>query len=62
MKRKKVSAKKAPAEKQEPMGRKEYEKELERLHGELVRLQEWVKKKGSCREPDYSYKYVKRVF
>src|SRR5688572_24111746 len=30
----------------EPMKRKEYEKELERLHGELVRLQEWVKLKG----------------
>src|SRR5688572_31970528 len=30
----------------EPMKRKEYEKELERLHGELVRLQEWVKHKG----------------
>jgi polyphosphate kinase len=28
------------------MKRKEYEKELERLHGELVRLQEWVKYKG----------------
>jgi polyphosphate kinase 2 len=30
----------------EPMKRKEYEKELEQLHGELVRLQEWVKYKG----------------
>ena len=30
----------------EPMKRKEYENELERLHGELVRLQEWVKHKG----------------
>jgi polyphosphate kinase len=30
----------------EPMKRKEYEKELERLHSELVRLQEWVKHKG----------------
>jgi polyphosphate kinase len=28
------------------MKRKEYEKELERLHGELVKLQEWVKHKG----------------
>jgi len=43
MKRKKE---KAAAKSQEPMGRKEYEKELERLHGELVRLQEWVKHKG----------------
>ena len=30
----------------ERMKRKEYEKELERLHGELVKLQEWVKHKG----------------
>jgi polyphosphate kinase len=28
------------------MKRKAYEKELERLHGELVKLQEWVKYKG----------------
>jgi polyphosphate kinase 2 len=30
----------------EAMKRKEYDKEMERLHGELVRLQEWVKYKG----------------
>jgi polyphosphate kinase 2 len=30
----------------EPMKRKEYEKALERLHGELVKLQEWVKYEG----------------
>ena len=30
----------------ERMKRKEYEKELDRLHGELVKLQEWVKHKG----------------
>src|SRR5688572_10381201 len=30
----------------EPMKRKEYEKELARLHGELVRLQRWVQEKG----------------
>jgi polyphosphate kinase len=30
----------------EAMKRKAYEKELDRLHGELVRLQEWVKYKG----------------
>jgi polyphosphate kinase 2 len=30
----------------ERMKRKAYEKELERLHGELVKLQEWVKHKG----------------
>ncbi|HTG53394.1 MAG TPA: polyphosphate kinase 2 [Gemmatimonadaceae bacterium] len=29
-----------------PMKRKEYEKELERLHGELVELQQWVVHKG----------------
>lgn len=33
----------APIEK---LGRKEYEKELARLHVELVRLQEWVKREG----------------
>ena len=30
----------------EPMKRKEYEKELKKLHGELCVLQEWVKHKG----------------
>src|SRR5262245_595122 len=30
----------------ERMKRKEYDEELERLHGELVKLQEWVKHKG----------------
>jgi polyphosphate kinase 2 (PPK2 family) len=30
----------------EDMGRKEYEKELARLHGELVKLQLWVVHKG----------------
>ena len=28
------------------MSRKEYERELRRLHGELVALQEWVKATG----------------
>ncbi len=28
------------------LGRKEYEKELERLHVELVKLQQWVVHKG----------------
>jgi len=28
------------------LGRKEYEKELERVHGELVKLQQWVVHKG----------------
>ena len=31
---------------QEPMKRKQYEAELERLHGELVKLQQWVVAKG----------------
>jgi polyphosphate kinase 2 len=30
----------------EKLGRKEYEKELKKLHIELVRLQEWIKHKG----------------
>ena len=30
----------------EKLKRKDYDKELERLHGELVTLQEWVKHKG----------------
>src|SRR6186997_3440007 len=30
----------------EPMPRKVYEKKLERLHGELVKLQEWVTHNG----------------
>jgi polyphosphate kinase len=38
----KASAKAAP----EKLKRKEYEEELERLHVELVKLQEWVKHKG----------------
>jgi polyphosphate kinase 2 len=29
------------------LGRKEYEKELRKLHGELVRVQEWVQKTGA---------------
>ena len=32
--------------KPEKLDRKTYDKELERLHGELVKLQEWVKQKG----------------
>src|SRR4026207_1897066 len=32
--------------KDEKMKRKDYEKELDKLHVELVRLQEWVKAKG----------------
>src|SRR6476469_4264418 len=29
------------------MGRKEYEREMKRLHGELVAMQEWVKATGA---------------
>ena len=34
------------SEKSDKLNRKAYEKELERLHGELVRLQQWVVAKG----------------
>ena len=34
------------SENNEKLKGKDYEKELERLHGELVKLQEWVKHKG----------------
>ena len=34
------------ADRQEKLKAKDYEKELGRLHGELVKLQEWVKYKG----------------
>jgi polyphosphate kinase 2 len=36
----------AAAMPKEKLKRKDYDKELERLHGELVALQEWVKHKG----------------
>jgi polyphosphate kinase len=39
-------ADRAAAKDQEKLKRKDYDKELERLHGELVTLQEWVKHKG----------------
>jgi polyphosphate kinase 2 len=43
----KAAAKAKPAAREaEPLKRKDYEKELERLHVELVRLQEWVVKEG----------------
>src|SRR5262245_54468635 len=45
MKNTKRSRKAAADAKTAKLPRKEYEKELERLHGELVRLQEWVVKK-----------------
>jgi polyphosphate kinase 2 len=36
-----------PAEPQARMGRKDYEREMRRLHGELVAMQEWVKATGA---------------
>jgi len=46
MKRKKTMSAQHKDDKSEDLSRKEYEKELERLHGELVRLQQWVVHKG----------------
>jgi len=40
------AAKGKDAAAKEPLGRKEYEAELRKLHVELVKLQEWVKHKG----------------
>src|SRR5262245_31691539 len=40
-------ASRAPAERPAKMKRKEYEREMRRLHGELVALQEWVKASGA---------------
>src|SRR2546423_315801 len=37
----------APPETNGPMKRKDYEAELEKLHGELVAMQEWVKASGA---------------
>src|SRR5262245_27341528 len=45
MRRKKESQAKTGEVKPEKMPRKDYEKELERLHGELVSLQQWVVEK-----------------
>lgn len=42
----KSSRKKDPKDQQEKLGGKAYEKELKRLHVELVKLQEWVVAKG----------------
>ena len=36
----------AVADAQQPLGNKAYEKELRRLHVELVKLQQWVVHKG----------------
>jgi polyphosphate kinase 2 len=42
----KVAAKASAPAKKDKLSRKEYERELEKLHVELVKLQEWVKLKG----------------
>jgi len=44
--KRKPSTKQKNGKPTEDLRRKEYEKELERLHGELVRLQQWVVHKG----------------
>src|SRR5215468_1133804 len=44
--KKKAKAKASPAAQLEKLKRKDYDTELERLHVELVKLQEWVKHKG----------------
>jgi polyphosphate kinase 2 len=41
-----LAAKRNSEKPKEKLKRKDYEKELERLHGELVKLQEWVLHKG----------------
>src|SRR4029453_12605948 len=43
---KKASAKGSAAEPPEKLSNKDYERELKKLHIELVKLQEWVKAKG----------------
>jgi polyphosphate kinase 2 len=43
---KKQAVKEAPAKAAQKLGTKDYERELEKLHVELVRLQEWVVAKG----------------
>ena len=40
-------ASKAPAQKNDKMKRKDYEKELQKLHVDLAHLQDWVKAKGA---------------
>ena len=46
MSRRKHAGKDEPKEPQEKLKNKEYERELKKLHVELVKLQEWVKHKG----------------
>ena len=42
----KTAAKRAPSAAKEKLKRKDYDKELARLHAELVKLQEWIVHKG----------------
>jgi polyphosphate kinase len=46
MARKKSTRTERPAAKSEPLSRKDYEKQLKKLHVELVKLQQWVTHKG----------------
>src|SRR3982750_3722867 len=41
-----MAKQKKDSEKSEPLGRKDYERQLERLHVELVKAQEWIKHKS----------------
>ena len=45
-KKQKAAAEEPKPEEKGPLGNKEYDKELERLHVELVKLQQWVVAKG----------------
>jgi polyphosphate kinase 2 len=42
-----VADQEGAADPQPPMRRKEYEREMRRLHGELVAMQEWIKSSGA---------------
>jgi polyphosphate kinase 2 len=42
-----ASSREGAADPQVPMRRKEYEREMRRLHGELVAMQEWIKASGA---------------
>ena len=42
-----VASRKAAADRPAKLKRKHYEREMRRLHGELVAMQEWVKASGA---------------
>ena len=46
MNKKRAATKKKASDKTEKLTRKIYDEELARLHGELVKLQQWVVSKG----------------